>query len=67
MEQFTKPVEGQFDGQETAVTHAAYILDTSPTVRRHDKAAFGHYRTKAIVLAYHNALAAADTNLDVAA
>ena len=25
---------------------AAYILDTFPIVRRHDKAAFGHYRTK---------------------
>ena len=37
---------------------AAYILDTFPIVRRHDKAAFGHYRTKAMVLAYYNALAA---------
>ena len=35
---------------------AAYILDTFPIVRRHDKAAFGHYRTKAMVLAYYNAL-----------
>ena len=45
---------------------AAYILDTSPTVRRQDKAAFGHYRTKAMVLAYYNALAAGDTSTDVA-
>ena len=46
---------------------AAYILDTFPIVRRHDKAAFGHYRTKAMVLAYYNALAAGDTEVDVAA
>ena len=45
---------------------AAYILDTFPIVRRHDKAAFGHYRTKKMVLAYYNALAAGDTDTDVA-
>ena len=45
---------------------AAYILDTFPIVRRHDKAAFGAYRTKHMVLAYYNALAAGDTNTDVA-
>ena len=45
---------------------AAYILDTFPIVRRHDKAAFGHYRTKAMILAYFNALAAGDTTTDVA-
>ena len=45
---------------------AAYILDTFPIVRRHDKAAFGTYRTKHMVLAYYNALAAGDTNTDVA-
>ena len=45
---------------------AAYILDTFPIVRRHDKAAFGHYRTKAMVLAYYNALAAGDTDTNVA-
>ncbi len=45
---------------------AAYILDTFPIVRRHDKAAFGTYRTKHMVLAYYNALAAGDTNSDVA-
>ena len=45
---------------------AAYILDTFPIVRRHDKAAFGHYRTKTMVLAYFNALAAGDTSTDVA-
>ena len=45
---------------------AAYILDTFPIVRRHDKAAFGHYRTKSMVLAYYNALAAGDTDTDVA-
>ena len=46
---------------------AAYILDTFPIVRRHDKAAFGTYRTKNMVLAYYNALAAGDTEVDVAA
>ena len=45
---------------------AAYILDTFPIVRRHDKAAFGTYRTKDMVLAYYNALAAGDTATDVA-
>ena len=45
---------------------AAYILDTFPIVRRHDKAAFGTYRTKEMVLAYYNALAAGDTDTDVA-
>ena len=45
---------------------AAYILDTFPIVRRHDKAAFGTYRTKDMVLAYYNALAAGDTDINVA-
>ena len=45
---------------------AAYILDTFPIVRRHDEAAFGHYRTKEMILAYYNALAAGDTDTDVA-
>ena len=45
---------------------AAYILDTFPIVRRHDKAAFDHYRTKDMVLAYYNALNAGDTDTDVA-
>ena len=45
---------------------AGYILDTFPIVRRHDEAAFGHYRTKDMVLAYYNALAAGDTDVDVA-
>ena len=45
---------------------AAYILDSFPIVRRHDKAAFGHYCTKEMVLAYYNALAAGDTDTDVA-
>ena len=40
---------------------AAYILDTFPIVRKQDKAAFGHYRTKAMILAYMNALAVGDT------
>ncbi len=40
---------------------AAYILDTFPIVRKQDEAEFGHYRTKAMILAYMNALAAGDT------
>ena len=44
----------------------AYIIDSIPIVRRHDEAAFGHYRTKAMILAYFNALAAGDTTTDVA-
>ncbi|MDE0632503.1 MAG: hypothetical protein OXH73_13465 [Caldilineaceae bacterium] len=46
---------------------AAHILDTFPIVRRRDQAAFSHYRTKHMVLAYYNALAAGDTDTDVAA
>ncbi len=45
---------------------AAYILDTFPIVRRHDEAAFGNYRTKEMVLAYYNALAAGDPGVKVA-
>ena len=45
---------------------AAYILDTFPIVRRRDEAAFGRYRTKEMVLAYYNALAAGDTDVEVA-
>ena len=39
----------------------SYVLDTFPIVRRKDEAMFGRYRTKALVLAYMNALAAGDT------
>ena len=45
---------------------AAYIFDTFPIVRRHDEAAFGHYRTKGTVLAYYSALAAGDRDVAVA-
>jgi len=45
---------------------AAYILDTFPIVRRRDEAAFGSYRTKEMVLAYYNALAAGDVGVKVA-
>ena len=40
---------------------AGYVLDTFPIVRRQDEAEFGTYRTKGMVLAYMNALAAGDT------
>ena len=40
---------------------AAYILSTFPIIQRHDQAAFNRYRTKALILAYMNALAAGDT------
>ncbi len=43
-----------------------HALDTFPIVRRHDQAPFGHYRTKAMILAYINALAAGDTDTVVA-
>ena len=39
---------------------AGYILDTFPIVRRDDEKAFGRYRTKEMILAYMNALAAGD-------
>ncbi len=45
---------------------AAYVLDTFPIVRKEDKAAFGHYRTRDLILAYMNALSAGDTETVVA-
>ena len=39
---------------------AGYMLGTFPIVHREDEATFGHYRTKALVLDYMNALAAGD-------
>ena len=44
---------------------AAYVLDTFPIVRRQDHAASGRYRTRDLILAYMNALAAGDTTTDV--
>ena len=40
---------------------AEYVLSTFPIVQREDKAAFGRYRTRDLILAYMNALAAGDT------
>ena len=40
---------------------ADYVLDTFPIVRREDVARFGTYRTRDLILAYMNALAAGDT------
>ena len=40
---------------------ADYILSTFPIVRRQDEAAFNRYRTRDLILAYMNALAADDT------
>ena len=45
---------------------AAYVLDTFPIVRRHDETQFGSYRTRDLVLAYMDALAAGDTQSDMA-
>ena len=45
---------------------AAYVLDTFPIVRREDEAAFGRYRTRELILAYMNALAAGDVDTVVA-
>ena len=45
---------------------AEYVLDTFPIVRKEDQAAFGHYRTRDLILAYMNALSAGDTESVVA-
>ena len=45
---------------------ARYVLDTFPIVRKQDEAAFGRYRTRDLILAYMNALAAGDTETVVA-
>ena len=42
------------------------MLDSFPIVRRQDEAAFGSYRTKDLILAYMNALAAGDAETVVA-
>ena len=46
---------------------AGYILGTFPIVRRQDIKEFGSYRTKALILAYMNALAAGDTKTVISA
>ena len=45
---------------------AEYVLNNFPTVRRKDQAAFGRYRTRELTVAYMKALAAGDTETDVA-
>ena len=46
---------------------ASYILSTFPIIQRQDQAQFdGRYRTKDLILAYMNALAAGDTESQVA-
>ena len=46
---------------------AAYVVNTFPIVRREDEAHFdGRYRTRDLILAYMNALAAGDTESVVA-
>ena len=45
---------------------AGYVLDTFPIVRREDEKQFGHYRTRDMVLAYMNALAAGDAETRMA-
>ena len=45
---------------------AEYVLGTFPIVRREDEAAFDHYRTRDLILAYMNALSAGDTETVVA-
>ena len=45
---------------------AGYVLDTFPIVRREDEKAFGRYRTRDMILAYMNALAAGDAETRVA-
>ena len=46
---------------------ADHVLSTFPIVRRQDEAEFGRYRTRDLILAYMNALAAGDTETVVAA
>ena len=46
---------------------AAYILSTFPIIQRQDQAAFNHYRTKDLILAYMNALNVGDINTVVSA
>ncbi|WP_406153717.1 N-6 DNA methylase [Streptomyces anulatus] len=43
---------------------ASYILDTFPIVRRKDEAAHGEYRTKRLILAEYDRMAAADLTLE---
>ena len=45
---------------------AGYVLSTFPIVRRQDEAEFGRYRTRDLILAYMNALAAGDVETVVA-
>ena len=45
---------------------AGYVMGTFPIVWRQDEAAFGSYRTRDMVLAYMNALAAGDVGVRVA-
>ena len=45
---------------------AAYVLGAFPIVRRNDEKQFGSYRTRDLVLAYMDALAAGDTRSNMA-
>ena len=47
-------------------TDADYVLSTFPIVQRDDEKQFGRYRTRDLILAYMNALAAGDTESMVA-
>jgi len=47
-------------------TDADYVLSTFPIVQRDDEKQFGRYRTRDLILAYMNALAAGDTETVVA-
>ena len=44
---------------------AGYVLDTFPSVRREDEKAFGYCLTRAMILAYMNALSAGDVETSV--
>lgn len=44
---------------------AAHVLDSFPILREADEAAYGRYRTRELVLAYMNALAAGDIDTQV--
>ncbi len=51
---------GPCAASKSQVKDAGYVLDTFPIVRRQDDAQFGSYRTRDLILAYMNALAAGD-------
>ena len=67
MGQLTKHVDGQSMVRKRHLHTTVCNPDTFPIVRRRDKAAFGRYRTKAMLLTYNNALTVGSTDVAGAA